>query len=108
MIFKEKGIDFPANFHVGRLYNEGRIQEAVSEWRIRYDPPTRDVTLAEEDETVDDWYVKAVEGGLSTTKEIAEAKGVARNTASMELNRLAAEGRIVKDDSEKEVRFLPA
>jgi hypothetical protein len=94
--------------HVGKLYNEGRIQEAVSEWRIRYDPSTHDVSLAGEDEGTDDWYVNAVKNGLRTTKEIAEAKGVARNTASMELNRLVGEGKLQKDDSEKEVRFLPA
>jgi hypothetical protein len=94
--------------HVGKLFNEGRVQEAVSEWRIRYDPPTHNVTLADDEENPDDWYVNVVEGGLSTTSEIAEAKGVARNTASTELNRLASEGRIRKDDSRKQVRFLPA
>jgi hypothetical protein len=93
--------------HVGKLFNEGRVQEAVSEWRIRYDPPTHNVTLADDEESPDDWYVNAVEGGLRTTAEIAGAKGVARNTASTELNRLAGEGRIRKDDSRKEVRFLP-
>jgi len=93
--------------HVGKLFNEGRVQEAVSEWRIRYDPPTHNVTLADDEESADDWYVNAVESGLSTTREIAEAKGVARNTASTELNRLASEGRIRKDDSRKEIRFLP-
>lgn len=94
--------------HVGKLYNEGRIQEVISEWRIKYDPPTRDVTLVDEDESADDWYVNAVEGGLRTTKEIAEAKGVDRTTASKELNRLVGEGKLGKDDSEKEVQFLPA
>ena len=94
--------------NVGKLYNEGRIQEAVSEWRIKYDPPTRDVTLADEDETVGDWYVDAVESGLRTTNEIAEAKGVDRTTASKVLNRLVGEGKLQKDDSAKEVHFLPA